>query len=371
MKPKFITTLFILTLAFVFFGFAQTPGFKVNSELSTITIGTPTGRLSDAKTHDNKLLQKLETKEYITREIILYNYNAGLIKTKSTSLKNVKNELNDDSKLDTPKLTDIERKAKLAEIDNYGKEILELEAENKSLYGIYVKDYINYRRCMVLNFGPSRSEAFFEIMYDKNDSKIINVLNNSGFNFGSNTAALYSELASGHLRLFRVSLGAMVVASSEDDPEVAKEETAYQRLATYGGNTVLNIEYPLMYLHSRRKDFNLLSRALVRGAADFPQFGSTTDEVTGNISYGIDLYCDAATGNGQLRFFANFNFYRVKGTNTFKDNLGVTSSAFNYGQLIVGLVVAEKIKLSFVVNTVSSEDALRDATLIGGGQVLR
>jgi hypothetical protein len=269
---------------------------------------------------------------------------------------------------DGTKLSDAAFKLEKANYRAIEKAIGIIKATQDSLYYLYVKDYVNFKRCMVLNFGALRSRAFFDLMYD-NEGKIVKVLNNSGINFASNTAALYSELASGSIGAIRASLGAMVVSSSDDEVEQSQEE-AYQRLATSGGNTVLKLEYPLAYIHSRNRQFNFLSRLLARGSADFAAFGTTTDKVAGSASYGIDFYGDAATENNALRFFFNFNFHRIKGTESYKENLGVNSSAFNYGQLVLGLVFVERFKISFIVNTVSSEKALRNSRLIGGGEVL-
>ncbi|WP_375325429.1 hypothetical protein [Flagellimonas sp. GZD32] len=237
-----------------------------------------------------------------------------------------------------------------------------------SLSNEYVKEYLQYSTIKYLSFGPKRSRAFFDILYD-GKGKRFSVLNNTGFNIGNNTGSIYSELVSGNLLVFRVSLGAMISSSSSDSLSVAKEDEAYQRLISNGGNTVLNIEYPLAYIHSRNNQFNFISRLRAKGTADFPEFGTTTEEFAGSASIGIDLYADAALTNNKLRFFGAFNFNQIFGTEEFSNNLGIDNSNFLFGQLTLGLVF-NNIKLSFIIATLSSESSLENRNVVAGGQVL-
>jgi hypothetical protein len=237
-----------------------------------------------------------------------------------------------------------------------------------SLSNEYVKEYLQYSTSKILSFGPKRSRAFFDILYD-NKGKRFSVLNNTGFNIGNNTGSIYSELVSGNLSILRVSLGAMISSSSSDSLSVAKEDEAYQRLVSNGGNTVLNIEYPLAYIHSPNNQFNFISRLRAKGTADFPEFGTTTEEFAGSASIGIDFYADAALTNNKLRFFGAFNYNQIYGTEEFSNNLGINNSNFSFGQLTLGLVF-NNIKLSFIVATLSSESSLENRNVIAGGQVL-
>lgn len=237
-----------------------------------------------------------------------------------------------------------------------------------SLSNEYVKEYLQYSTSTILKFGPKRSRAFFDILYD-NGGKRFNVLNNTGFNIGNNSGSIYSELVSGNLSVLRVSLGTMISSSSSDSLSTAKQDEAYQRLVSNGGNTVLNLEYPLAYVHSRNNQFNFISRLKARGTADFPEFGTTTEEFAGSASLGIDFYVDAALTNNKLRFFGAFNYNQIYGTGEFSNNLGIESSNFSFGQLTLGLVFSN-IKLSFIVATISSENSLENRNVIAGGQIL-
>lgn len=237
-----------------------------------------------------------------------------------------------------------------------------------SLYNEYLKEFLQYRSRTILSFGTNRSRAFFDILYEKG-GKNFNVLNNTGFNFGNKSGSIYSELVSGNLAAFRVALGAMVSASSSDSVK-AKEEEAYQRLVAYGGNTVLTMEYPLAYIHSKNNQANFISRLIIKGTSDFPEFGTTTEDWAGSFSVGLNMYADAALTNNQIRFFGNFNLNWINGTDLYQENLGVDESRFSFGQLTVGLVFNQNIKLSFIVSTFSSEESLRNRNVVVGGQIL-
>lgn len=238
-----------------------------------------------------------------------------------------------------------------------------------SLSNEYVKEYLQYRTSTILKFGSQRSRAFFDIIY-QNDGEKFKVLNNTGINIGDKTGSIYSELVSGNLSLFRISLGTMVSSSSSDDNSEIKENEAFQRLVTFGGNTVLTLEYPLAYVHKRNNQMNFISRFIAKGAADFPEFGTTTESWAGSATIGINIYADAALTNNQLRFFGSMSINQIYGTNEFRNNLAVGNSSFSFGQLTLGLVLTENIKLSFIVSTFSSEKNLRNKNVIAGGQVL-
>jgi hypothetical protein len=208
-------------------------------------------------------------------------------------------------------------------------------------------------------------------MLYNDEGKRFKALGNVGVYLGDNSASIFSELISGNLGLLRVSFGSMISNSKSDSAEGVRNEQAYQRLVTYGGNTVLNLEYPLMYIHSRNNQYNLISRLIAKGAADLPAFGTSTNKWAGSGSFGIDIYGDASLSNDQLRFFFNFNTQQIYGTDIYQSNLGISNTNFSFGQLSIGLVFLENFKISFIVSTFSSEASLENRNVIVGGQVLR
>ncbi len=262
------------------------------------------------------------------------------------------------------------RVAKIKKIDTLDYKIIQMQKEQKSLYNAYTVDYLLYKKVNIFNFGFSRATAFYDIVYN-NENTNFRVLNSAGLNFGNNTGSVYSELASGNLGVFRVNLAAMAANNSNPDPAASKVEEAFQRLQTNGGNLVMNMEYPLAYLHSRNNKVNFLTRFILRGSADFPEFGTNTDDFAGSVAAGLDLYGEAPLSNNALSFFFNLNVNQYYGSNTFIDNLGISSTNFTFGQLTLGIVVSDNLKLSFIVGSFSSEESLRNGNVTIGGQVLK
>lgn len=311
-------------------------------------------------------------KVYITPEIIWYRYLALDRDTLEKQVKALNSELyrNSDKDSDSSRLTDTAVTNRVELIAQMKDSLAVIYAKQDSLYKIYVRDFINYDRCLLFRFTPKRSEAFFDMLYS-DEGKRFRVLGSAGISFGNNSGSLFSEVVSGNLGLFRASLGTMVSATNSDGGDEAKQDEAFQRLATYGGNTVLNLEYPLAYLHTRNNQYNLISRFIAKGTADLPAFGTNTDTWAGSASWGVDLYADASTRNNEIRFFLGFNISRFHGTDVFRENLGIDNANFNFGQVSAGVVIMESIKISFAITSFSSEASLRNRNLMVGGQVLR
>jgi len=248
------------------------------------------------------------------------------------------------------------------------KELVEKETEKDRLWNEYVKDYLENSQ-FTTKFGKSRTRALFDLIYHDDTEKRFNLLNNTGFNIGNNTGSIYSELVSGHMYLFRASIGVMVASNSSTDSIQSKQEEAFQRLTTYGGNTVLTLEYPLIYAHSNNNQALLLTRLISKGTADFPEFGTTSEGWAGSASIGIDIYADIATSNNKIRFFTNINWSQYYGTSTFKENLGIENNKFTFSQVKVGLTFSN-VSLSFIIATFSNDDTLENRNIIAGGQIL-
>jgi hypothetical protein len=324
----------------------------------------------DAKT-PAKAQKKVEN-VFRTPEIIAYKYHERSRLTKLEKLEKMRSDLyanaeGSDQKKQFPKDTIAK---KLQNIKTLEREIGQLNDQTDSLYYLYTKDVMQYKNASILNFGPLRSRAFFDMLYG-NEGKQFKALGNAGINFGTNSASIYSELVSGNLGVARISLGTMITSSNGKDPLFSKQEEAYQRLVTYGGNTVLTAEYPLAYIHSNDNRMNFISRFIVKGSSDLPVFGTNTERFAGSGSLGTDFYADAATGNNALRFFANINATANYGTDIFQQNLGIKSPYFGFGQASLGLVFLDNFKISFIVYTFSTEEVLRNRNVIAGGQILR
>jgi hypothetical protein len=359
MKKQILFSIFI---TFIYnFATGQSTGFKIKN--------TKTYFVNKDSTININWKGSSE-KVYKTLGIIRFNYNDQDIDERDSLKTLLLNELYNNS-TSSPKIRFSEAiiKQKEDSIKQLTSFMDSLGKIQDSLYYNYVKDYIQINNFNFLNFGPQRSKALFEYIYGGSNKKF-KTLTNTGFNIGNNTGSVFSELVNGNLGLFRVSLGTMISKNSNSDSAKSRNEEAYQRLVTYGGNTVLCFEYPLAYFHSSNNKFNLISRGIAKGTADFPVFGTTTDKWAGSASFGFDIYADASLDNNAIRFFANFNLNNIYGTDTFRDNLGLKSNNFSFGQLSVGLVFLENIKLSFVISTFSNQESLRNRNVVAGGQVI-
>lgn len=256
--------------------------------------------------------------------------------------------------------------------DKWELEINSLMEKKDSLYSIYMIDYITQRRRFILSFGPDRARAFFNIMYDQDNTW--SFVQTSGLSFGNNSGSIYSELVNGNMGLFRIGFGVMVSQSNDSDSIQATQEDAYQRLASYGGNTVLKFEYPLAFVHSKDFKYNLIAKANGSLAGDLPAFGTRTSAFAGNASLGVEMYADISSDYDKenkrtpFRFFASYSLNGYSGTKEFQQNLGISNSNFLYAQLSLGVLITQTIKIS-VLYSFSSEFNLRNKGTLGG-QVL-
>jgi hypothetical protein len=343
---------------------AQITGFKITNQTSNIVNST------SSRDYPIKFRGKSE-KVYKTPQTIQIN---NLHKSKTKIQENVDqllNELATNAESTNSGLSEQEIKIKEESIIAFRKELSNFSSQQDSLYLFYTKELLTLKPVnFFFKHGSFRSRAFFDITYD-DEGRTFKALGNAGINFGVNSASIYSELVSGNLWIFRVSLGSMISSNNSDSLELGKNEEAFQRLITYGGNAVIKFEYPLFYIHSPNRQFNIMSRLIAKGTFDMPAFGTSTETWAGSASYGVDFYADASTDKGEIRFFSNLNINKIIGTDIFRDNLGIDNSSFTFGQLSLGMVFLENLKISVVLPPFSSEESLRNKCCVLGGQVLR
>jgi len=259
---------------------------------------------------------------------------------------------------------------KMDSIDMLNKTILALKNDQDSLYAAYITEYVDYRTCTFFP-GVLRARSVFDVVYGTGGARF-KAMGNSGVHFGSSgTTSIYSEVVSGNLGLVRVGFGTMLTSDASDNDSTAQTDQAYQRLVTNGGNTILTLEYPLLYVNGYHNQLNAIVRPIAKGTADLPAFGTSTDKWAGSMMFGLDVYADAALDNNQLRFFANASTFYIRGTGVYQSNLAITSPDFSFGQLTMGLVFLENFKVSIIVATWSSQAILQNRKVVIGGQVLR
>src|SRR5690606_17968615 len=184
--------------------------------------------------------------------------------------------------------------------------LTEIDSIKDSLFNIYVKEYLATKKTHYFDFGTKKASALYDIIYGENSTGF-RALSNTSLRFGENSASLSAELVEARIGAFKFSLSTLVSKSSQQDSLIAKEEEAYQRLVNNGGNVVLNAEYPLIYAHSSNNKFNFLATMNFSGAADIPQFGTTTTDWAGHTSFGPKIYAEVSTNKNEITFFATLN----------------------------------------------------------------
>lgn len=223
---------------------------------------------------------------------------------------------------------------------------------------------------VVYNFSPTRSKAFFNMIYD-GKGKMLNTVNSAGINFGNKTGSIYSEVASGNFGLIRATIGTMLTNSSKTDSVVVKEETAYQKLASMGGNVVLNLEHPVLFLNSKGSLYTMIVRAIGKGTTDIPAFENQTTGFAGSVQGGLDVYGHVASDNGQIRAYSSISFSIVKGSKEFHDNLDIARKRLFFGQITAGVVLLDRIRVSFSLLSFGSDASIRNKKVIIGGQFVK
>lgn len=267
-----------------------------------------------------------------------------------------------------PNLTKAQRLVSKDSTDGFKSKIGALEKSQDSLLIIYNKDYLNFSRFNIW-FGSKKANAFFQIITDNEDR--FGALNSAGFTIGDQSASIYSEIFSGNLGFVRVGFGLSVSSSNQEDEGEEKQEEAYQRLVSKGGNTVLTFEYPLLYAHSRNNNFNLIARAVAKGTADLPAFGTSTDSWAGSGSLGLDIFGDAGLDNNEARFFVSASLFKIYGTDEFKVNLGTDSNNFTFGQIRLGMEFLQNYKISAIIYTFSTQEILEKRNVVLAGELVK
>ncbi len=378
--------LFIASIALFLNANSQVNAYKLTNANLPITLNYSftDKELSDKKQNeldslinlgDEKQIDKFKKQHfnltYATYESIERKRLLGVVEKMETAYNALMTKLHDNSEGEiSPPLTETQREDIRVQAKEIKQEIKALNVTVDSLYGLYMKDYLSQRKSTIFSFGTYRSRAFFGFMYDIDNNRF-RVANNAGFNLSNQSGSLFSELVSGQIGVFRASFGMMISQNNSADSLKSKQNDAYQRLISNGGNTVLKLEYPLAYIHSLNNQYNLISRFTSTLAADLPAFGTNTDSFAANGSVGIEIYGDVATSNGAMRGFLSANINQYFGSRVFQENLGTNNHNFAFGQLSVGIVIKDVLKISAILFTVSSEDSLTNRSVVIGGQVLR
>lgn len=256
----------------------------------------------------------------------------------------------------------------------------------KKWYKKYSTDLLKEKNSHFFLYNSKKEKyrvlSLFNTIYGNENT--INTINSTGFNLSSNSGSLYSELLSIKTGKFRVSIGGLITASNdEENGEDTKEsndknnDEAIQKLISGGGNTILKIESPVFYHHSKNNYFTNISLWNIKGTADFPQFGTKSSDFSGTFSIGFQshfnlLLRDDVDKNKELRFFADLNINAFVGSDKYiTDLLGNTNeNKVLFGKLTLGVRLLKNIQLSVVVYQFGSHENLRNNKIVIGSTIL-
>jgi hypothetical protein len=154
---KKVYLMFFLVIIMLEGANGQITGFKIKNKISSIKEGNKDKIDKGGNAYP----------VYKTIDIMQYNYLDLEKKPKELELmtledKLYKNSIGADEK---PTFDPATVSSNINKIKQLREEISIIEEEQDSLYYLYTKDFLNYKRSTILRFGPLRSRAFFDMVY--------------------------------------------------------------------------------------------------------------------------------------------------------------------------------------------------------------
>ena len=211
-----------------------------------------------------------------------------------------------------------------------------------------------------VGFDYKINKAFYKYLYSDMDANGIRTLGTAGLNLGNNAGSIYSEIVSKPISYIYVRLGTILANSNSENPELAQKESAIQRLSMYGGNTSLSIEYPMLWVRSKRNTFNAVVSLHSKGVADFAPL-SQSNGLTGAFVYGFEIFGAISDPEKNVRVLGQFIVNKYNSSPSFSDNLGFNKRNFWFVQCVVGVTIKETVKFSLVL-PINIKTLLNDST---------
>ena len=239
-----------------------------------------------------------------------------------------------------------------------------------------------------------RANTFNSIFSKENDASLY-LANSASLQLNDNGGIVQSELLEAYLGPLRISLGTTITNAQSDDNDQdsdaagnttsddemmepapveesatpTDETQAFLRLLTGGGNTYLNIEFPMVFHKDERFFFYLNANAKL--AAEIAELSGDVDTTTGNGSFSSNLYSSISTDNDEFNFFVDLNFGYYFGGSAFYERLDIQDdNGFTFGQFTAGVNILKSIQLSLTLNTFGSESNLNSGTILVGTKLL-
>ncbi|MGL4597773.1 MAG: hypothetical protein ACRCYO_09600 [Bacteroidia bacterium] len=209
-----------------------------------------------------------------------------------------------------------------------------------------------------------RSKAFYAFIYGSESNW--SALNNISIQGQGKQASLYTEIASGLIGPFRVGLSVQVAKS-----DTIKVNEARQRLMNGGGNTNIDLQFPLFFSYRKWRCTYVYSS--IKASGDIPQFGTNTERSTGSLNSGLELYQDISTDNKMFNFYLSARASWIVGfSKVYYENLGIKqmSGLMPYGQLSMGFTLFGTYRFSIFIPLYAPDQSMLNVPATFGGQVL-
>jgi hypothetical protein len=235
---------------------------------------------------------------------------------------------------------------------------------------------------------PGRNTLLTRFFYTNQNDLGIGSINNSFLSVNSSTSSgtIFTELASGYFKIFRVSLGGMITKAdlrqitsadiqglssseiedliNEVDSVNASKLTA-QNIIGGGGNILINFSSPLLYYESKDKFFTATVTFFDRIGFAIPKVGTVQDVglVSNQIGLQADIWLDlngdadesrslAFVGHASLSKFSNGSFAQDLG---FKDK-----KSFDFLEASAAFEISSRFRIGMIWPFLLTEGVNKD-----------
>ena len=332
----------------------------------------------DKAIKDQDLAIKLSTEDPIKKGY--EKYFETRIKEKNDSILTLYTEMNNligKSPTDKKALESIEKK-----INEKKKSLKKLEFERNVKEQSFQKF-----EWLLPTLKPTNRESFFKSVYNNSIDKT-HYVNSFALSSSRGSVSAQSEIITDNLNMLRLSFGSVVTSNSgsttdapasprttaEGDASTESEtaEAALKRLIDGGGNFYLDIILPLVTTNNVNDGWiTSYTYASLVGAMDIKGFGNNLDTSTGNGSFGISTYIGASSDNKKFNFFLQGNVNYTIGSDDFYKNLALKNEkGFLNGKIIAGVALLNTFKVTAIISTFGSDEAIRNGDVAIGIQVL-
>ena len=250
-----------------------------------------------------------------------------------------------------------------------------------SIKGIAEKKYNKWFPTLYVN-----KDEFYEYMYKNDNTDSISVVNDFSLQFTDKSAIAESEIISSAFGPVRFSLGTLITNSETDNTTTAAKNrlitdevdtdengttAAFQRLRSNGGNLYAKIDFPVFCIQNDNLTNTFYTNLYSKGGLVITTLSNDVDSTSGNGSTGLNMYGSLSSNDKSMFLFVNSNFGLYYGSSEFYQKLNLTENkSFLFGQITIGLEIINRMRISYTLNSFSSDKNLRTERGLIGIQIL-